>query len=88
MPSRVTEDFDYNIDASVTTFLENVTNRETLKFNSYLPLEDCNLLTLDEKELWRKLPNDMRSILLQGRNILPNSDINSGNRFNTTKSNK
>ena len=30
----------------------------------------------------------MRSILLKGRNSAPNSEINSGNRFNKTKSNK
>ena len=80
--------FDYNIDASATTLLANMTNLETPNSNSYLPLEDYNSLTSDAKELWRKLNNDMRSILLKGRNATTNSDINSVNRFNKTKSNE
>ena len=65
-----------------------MTNREAPNSNIHLPPEDWKLLTPDAKELSRKLPNDMRSILLQGRYSNPISNINSGNRFNKTKSNK
>ena len=36
-PSGVTKDFDHNIDASANALLENATNREAPKSNSYLP---------------------------------------------------
>ena len=53
-PSEVTEYFDYNIDTSATKLIANMTNQETPNSNACLPLEDCNLLILDVKELWRK----------------------------------
>ena len=37
-PSEVTEYFDYKIDASATTFLENITNRKTPNSNRCIPL--------------------------------------------------
>ena len=40
-----------------------MTNREAPNSNNYLPSEDWSLLTPDAKELWRKLPSDMRSII-------------------------
>ena len=38
-PSEVTEDFNYDIDMSETTFLEHITTREATNTNSYLFLE-------------------------------------------------
>ena len=49
-PSEVTEDFDCSMCASATEFLENITSREIPNSNSYLPPEDCNLLTPDAKK--------------------------------------
>ena len=65
-----------------------MTNRETPNSNSYLIPEDYILLTHDAKEIWRELPNGMRSILLKGIHSAPNSYINSGNIFYKNKSNK
>ena len=83
-----TEDFDYNIDSSANKLLANITNRERPNYNSYLPPECCNLSNPDTKELWKQLPNDIWHVLLKGRNSVPTSNINSGNRFNKIKSNK
>ena len=65
-----------------------MTNLYTPNFNGYLLPENYNFLTPGAKELSRKLSNNMRSILLKGRNDSPNSDINSSNKLNKTKSDK
>lgn len=54
--SEVTEDFDYDVDASATTLLGNMTNRDNFNFDRYLPSEDHYSLTPEERDLWRKLP--------------------------------
>jgi hypothetical protein len=82
-PSEVTEDTDYDIDASATTLLANMTNRGNANSDSYLPSEDYSSLSAEERDLWRKIPPSMKSIILKGRN--------SGNRpsdkFNSNNSN-
>ena len=56
--------------------------------NRNLPSEDYSLLTPDSKELCRKLPSDMKSITLKGRNPKTSSNVNSHNRLNESNSNK
>ena len=82
-PLEVTEDLDYDIDASMTTLLTNMTNIVNYNSYSYLTSCDCSSLTPEEKCLWRKLTPIMKSIILKGRNRknIPN------NRFNINKSN-
>ena len=79
----VTKDVDCDVDASATTLLAKMTNRGNSKSDSYLPSEDYSSLTPEERELWRKIPPNMKSIILKGRirNNIPNS------RFNINKSN-
>jgi hypothetical protein len=67
-PSEVTEDTDYDIDASATTLLANMTNRGNANSDSYLPSEDYSSLSAEERDLWRKIPPSMKSIILKGRN--------------------
>ena len=47
--SEVTEDLDYDIDASATTLLANMNNRGNYNSNSYLPSEDYALLTPEKR---------------------------------------
>ena len=54
--SEVTEDFDYDVDASATTLLANMTNHDNFNFDRCLPSEDHSSLTPEERDLWRKLP--------------------------------
>lgn len=50
-PSEVTEDTDYDIDASATTLLANMTNRGNANSDSYLPSEDYSSLSAEERDL-------------------------------------
>ena len=83
LPSRVTEDFDYDIDASTTTLLSNVTNVINPNSDRYLHPEDYASLTPETKDLWKKLTPDMKAIILKGRNNINRSN----NRSSSNKSN-
>ena len=83
LPSEVNEDVDYDIDASATTLLKNITNRANPNPDSYFPFEDYSSLTPEERDLWRKIPPNMKSIILKGRN----SDSRPSSRFNSNKYN-
>ena len=67
-PSEVTEDVDYDIDASATTLLANMTNRGNTNPDSYLTSEDYSSLTPEERDLCRKIPSNMKSVILKGKN--------------------
>jgi hypothetical protein len=67
-PSEVTEDADYDIDAYTTTFLANMTNRGKPNTDNYLASEDYSSLNPEERDLWRKILPNMKSIILKGRN--------------------
>ena len=82
-PSEVTGDLEYDIDESATNLLENVINRGNHNSDSYLPLEYYYSLTPKERDSWRKLPLNMKSIILKGRN----SNNRPNNRSNSNKSN-
>ena len=57
-PSEVTEDVDNDINASETTLLANMNNRDNSNSDSYLLSEDYSSLTPEERDLWRKIiPN-------------------------------
>ena len=75
----VTEDLDCDVDSSATILSANIPNRD--KFNSYrcLPSDDYSSLTPEERELWRKLSPNMKSIIIKGRKInnRPNKRFNS-----------
>ena len=82
-PSEVTEDTDYDIDASATTLLANMTNRGNANSDSYSPSEDYSSLSAEERHLRRKIPPSMKSIILKGRN----SGNRPSGRFNSNNSN-
>ena len=77
--SEVTEDSYYDVDASTTTLLANMTNRGYSNSDRYLPSEDYSSLTPEEKYLWRKLTPSMTSTILKGRNSnnMPNERFHS-----------
>ena len=60
-----------------------MTNRGNYDPDSYLPSEDCALLTSEEKELWGKLAPTMKCLTLKGK--ISNSKPN--NRFNNNELN-
>lgn len=82
-PSEVTEDTDYDIDASAITLLANMTNRVNANSDSYLPSEDYSSLSAEERDLWKKIQSSMKSIILKGRN----SGNRPSGRFNSNNSN-
>ena len=54
-PSDVTEDVDYDIDASASTFFfRKMTTRSNSNSDSYMPSEDYSSLTPEKRCLWRK----------------------------------
>ena len=67
-PSEVTEALDYDVHASATTLLANMTNRGDSKSNVYLPSEYYALLSPEEKYLWVKFTSDMKHVTLKGKN--------------------
>ena len=85
-PSEVTEDFEYDIDAPVSTLLANLTNRNNPNSNSYLPSEDFNSLTPQAKEAWRTLPNDLKAVLIKGRNSNPSKPSSNNSTNNSSNS--
>ena len=62
---EVTEDAECDVDAPTSTLLANLNKMNAA---SYLPSEDCRLLSPEAKELWGKMQNDMKSIVLKCRN--------------------
>ena len=50
LPAEVAEDFEYDIDATASALLANITNMNTPNTNSYLPSEDFNSLTPQAKD--------------------------------------
>ena len=74
---------NYDIDASATTLLESLINLGNSNSDSYLPSEVHSSLTPEGKDLWRKLPPNVKSAILKGRN----SKNRHNDRFNSNKSN-
>ena len=74
---------DYDIDASATTSLVSVTNRVNSKSDRCLPSQGYSFLTPEERDLLRKIPPNVKSAILKGRN----SKNRNNNRFDSTKSN-
>ena len=60
-----------------------MTNRGNSNSDRYLPSDDSSSLTPEEKDIWRKLTPNMKSIILKGRN----SNNRPNNRFNSNKHN-
>ena len=73
-PSKVNEEFDYNIDSSTNTLLASMTNSNS---DTYLPSEDYDSLTPEAKEVRSKLPSDVKSIILKDRSNKPSNKFNS-----------
>ena len=62
-----------------------MTNRGDSNPDSYFPSEDCTSLTPEAKDLWRKLPPEMKAMILKGRNISNRSNNrSSSNNFNSS----
>ena len=83
---RVKDDAEYDINASAATLLANLSNRSVGNSASCIPSADYRLLTPEAKVLWGMLPNDMKAVILKGRdnNINSYSDCNKDN-FNNAK---
>ena len=62
---EVTEDVEHEIDAPTSTLLANLNKMNAA---SYFPSEDCRSLSPEAKESWGKMQNDMKAIVLKGRN--------------------
>ena len=60
-----------------------MTNRGNSNSDSYLPSDDYYSLTPEERDLWRKIPPNMKSIILKGRN----SNNRPNDRFNNNEYN-
>ena len=61
-PSQATEDVNYDIDASATILLGIMTNSSKSNTENYLPSEDYSSLNPEERDLWRKISPNMKSI--------------------------
>lgn len=35
--------------------------------NAHIPKEDCSSLTPEVREIWSKIPNDTKAVILRGR---------------------
>ena len=60
-----------------------MTNRGYSNSDSYLPSENYSYLPPEEKEIWRKLMPNMKSVILKG----VNSSNRPNDRFNSNESN-
>ena len=75
--SVVTEEtIDYDIDAYASILLLNMTSRNPQGTNVYAPKEDHSSLTPEVREIWSKIPNYMKAIILRGRNGNQNERAN------------
>ena len=62
---RAAEDVDYDIDSPISTLLANL---KKVNPSSYLPSDKYRLLSPEVRDLWSKIPDDMKTIIIQGRN--------------------
>ena len=86
-PSEITEDIEYNIDASASTLLASVTNRSNYSLNSYLSPEDFNSLNPQAKDAWHSLPNNLKAMIIKNRSNSNRTDSQSKTPNNFNKSN-
>lgn len=81
--SEVTEEnADYNIDASASALLVNMTNQSP---NTCMPRENFSSLSPEVKQIWSKTPNDMKAIILLSKNGSGNEGVANHNK-NSCKS--
>ena len=74
----MTEDIiDYSAGTSASKLLANVTNQTP---NAHTPNEDCNSLSPKVRDIWSKIPHDIKTVLLRGRNGSLSERINKYNK--------
>ena len=78
-PSEVAEDIENDADASASTLLANLMNRNPPNSNIYLSSEDFNSLSPQAKNAWRALPNDLKAALAKSRNSSQGSNSYNNN---------
>ena len=72
------ENIDYNIDASASTLLLNMVNKNP---NAYTSKEEFSALSPEARRIWSKIPPDMRAIILQSRAGSSNDGANNHINF-------
>ena len=60
---------NYDIDASDCTLLINVSNQIS---NTYMPKEDFSSLSTEVKQIWSKILNDMKAVILLNKTLNSN----------------
>ena len=55
----------FDVNLPVKTLLANMKNRNISYSDYLLPREKCSNFTIEAKELWDKLSNDKKAIMLQ-----------------------
>ena len=72
--SDFTEDnINYDIDASSSTLLINVSNQSP---NNNMPKEDFSTLSPEVRQIWCKIPNDIKVVTLRSRTVNSNDGVN------------
>ena len=84
IPDFTEHNVNYAIDASASTLLINMYNQSP---NTHIPKEDFNTLSLEVRETWSKVPNNMKIVMLRSRTVNSNDGVNnhSKNAYNTVK---
>ena len=78
------ENIGYDIDASTRTLLINVSNQSP---NTQKLRECFSFLTHQVRQIWSKIPNDIKEVILRSRTENSNDGVNnhSKNIYKTTK---
>ena len=59
--NRATEDTNYDIDVPTPILLANLNK---VNASSYLPFDKYRLLSLEVRDLWSKIPDDIKTIII------------------------
>ena len=69
---------DYDIDVSASTLLINMNYQSP---NTCMPREDFRSLSPEVREIWSKIPNDMKAFMLRSRTGNSNERINKNIKY-------
>ena len=71
------ENIDYDIDASASILLINMSHQSP---NDYMPKEDSSALSPEVRQIWSKIPNDMKAVMFRSRTGNCNDGANNHNK--------
>lgn len=71
------DNINYDIHTSTSTFLINMSNQNP---NAHMTKEEFSALSPEVSQIWSKIPNDTKAVILRSRNVNSNDGVNNHNK--------